>query len=97
MTINRDGKTIELTADELSKAYGEYRMKIHFPEWIAFLLEEYGYPKQTDEMLLEMAQVFVDRVEDGSQLGELEHDIFEYMMEYDYPEIECEENEDEEE
>jgi hypothetical protein len=85
--------TVKLTDAELRSLYWEAR-KLHMADWIASLLDEYGYPEQNNKTLLEMAERYMDRVESGDRLGELEHDVFEYMMENDYPEIEAEEDDD---
>jgi len=94
-TINATTIKITLTEDELRSLYWEAR-KLHMADWIASLLDEYGYPEQNNKTLLEMAERYMDRVESGDRLGELEHDVFEYIMENDYPEIKAEEDEDNE-
>ena len=94
-TIQATTIKITLTDDELRSLYWEAR-KLHMADWIASLLEEYGYPEQTDSMCLEMAETYMDMVESGDRLGELEHDVFQYMMERDYPEIKAEGDEEDE-
>jgi len=90
MKITRDGKEFELTKEELNALYWKAR-KLHMADWVASLLEEYGYPEQTEEKLLEMAETYMDRMEwNGDRLGELEHDVFQSMMEEDYDDIEQE-------
>lgn len=81
---------VMLTDDELRSLYWEAR-KLHMADWMATLLEEYGYPEQTQNDLLDMAETYMDIMESGDRLGELEHDVFEYMMEHDYPELKPEE------
>lgn len=95
--IGPGGSEVEvarLTQEEMRQVYEEYRTKVHFRDWIADLLEEYGYPEQEDNQLIEMAEDYIDLMEGmgfGERLGELEHDAFVYMMEEHYPEIEMKE------
>ena len=87
---------IKLTEEEMRKVYEEYRTKVHFRDWIADLLENYGYPEQNEDKLIEMAEQYIDLMENfgfGDKLGELEHDAFVYMMDEYYPEIELKEEE----
>lgn len=95
--LTPDGSVVEvvrLTKEEMRQVYEEYRTKVHFRDWIADLLEEYGYPEQEENKLIEMAEDYIDLMEGigfGERLGELEHDAFVYMMEEHYPEIEIKE------
>lgn len=87
---------VVLNEEEMRKVYEEYRTKAHFKYWIEDLLEEYGYPPQNDGKLIEMAEQYIDLMENlgfGERLGELEHDAFVYMMDEYYPEIETKEEE----
>ena len=88
--------TIDLTDEEMRHVYEEYRTKVHFRDWVMDLLEENGYKRQDEKTLIDMAETYIDLMEGmgfGDRLGELEHDVFEYMMENIYPEIETKEEE----
>ena len=84
---------VHLTNDELRSLYWEAR-KIYMADWMATLLEEYGYPEQTEQKLIEMAETYMDCMESGDRLGELEHEAFEYMMKNCYDDIKREDEED---
>lgn len=89
-------EVIKLTEEEMRQVYEEYRTKVHFKSWMADLLEEYDFKEQDEETLIEMAEQYLDLMENlgfGDKLGELEHDAFVYMMDEYYPEIEKKEEE----
>ena len=96
-TIKATTIEIELTDDELREAYWEAR-NIHYKDWMAELLEEYEYQKQTDAKLREMAETYLN-ILDGeikwnryaNDLGELQHDAFKYMMDQHFKDIKEEE------
>ena len=81
--------TIKLTDAEVEEIYKEHRIQIMI-DWMTTLLEQYGFPEQDAETLRDMAEDFMDRMQNGDRLGEVEHETFETMMEFDYPEIEKE-------
>lgn len=90
-TVCTQYEVIKLTEEEMRQVYEEYRTKVHFKHWIEDLLNEYGYTPQGEEKLIEMAEQYLDLMENlgfGDKLGELEHDCFVYMMDEYYPEIE---------
>lgn len=89
-TINNQEVEITLTDAEMENLYDEAR-KLHMLGWITDLLEEYEYPEQNPEVVGRITEIYMDRMESGDRLGELEHDVFEYVMENDFPEIEVEE------
>ena len=89
-TINNQEVEITLTDAEMENLYDEAR-KLHMLGWITYLLEEYEYPEQNPEVVERITEIYMDRMERGDRLGELEHDVFEYVMENDFPEIEVEE------
>jgi len=95
-TVCTQYEVIKLTEEEMRQVYEEYRTKVHFKHWVADLLEEYDFKPQNEETLIEMAEKYIDLMENfgfGDQLGELEHDAFVYMMDEYYPEIEKKEEE----
>ena len=91
-TINATTIKIKLTEAEIIEIYNEHRKQI-MTDWMKALIEEYEYPEQDEETLRDMAENFMDRMQNGDRLGEVEHETFESMMEFDYPEIKCEEDE----
>ena len=94
-TINATTIKITLTDKEIIEIYNEHRKQI-MTDWMRTLIEEYEYPEQDEETLQDMAENFMDRMQNGDRLGEVEHETFESMMEFDYPEIKVEEDEDNE-
>lgn len=89
-------QVIKLTEEEMRQVYEEYRIKVHFRDWIAELLNDYGYEEQDEEKLVEMAERYVDMMgglEFGDRLGELENDAFVNMMDAYYSEIGMKEEE----
>ena len=88
--INGQEVEITLTDAEMESLYDEAR-KLHMFDWITNLLEEYEYPEQNPEVVERITEIYMDRMERGDRLGELEHDVFEYVMENDFPEIEVKE------
>lgn len=88
MTINSNGKsmTIEFTPEQLRAIYWEAREQ-HMRDWVASLLEEYNYPEQDAGTLAKITGRYIKHMENGCRLGELEHDVFEYTMEHDFPYI----------
>ena len=83
--------TVTLTEAEIIEIYNEHRKQI-MTDWMKALIEEYEYPEQDEETLRDMAENFMDRMQNGDRLGEVEHETFESMMEFDYPEIESEDD-----
>jgi len=83
-------------SDEYLRSIYYAAQKVHMTDWVASLLEEYGYPPQTPEMLDRITEMYIHRMENGTELGTLEHYTFENTMDYDFPEIKPTYEEDEE-
>lgn len=81
--------TVKLTDAEVEQIYREHRVKIFMDE-MRYALEEGGYPEQDDETLRDMAETFMQRMENHCALRDLENAQFSEMMREDYPEIESE-------
>ena len=90
MKITRNGQDIELTTEELKRAYYEGR-PLHMMTWIEDLLEEYGYPEQDEKTVADITERYLDIMEGGYQLGELEHESFIYAMDHYFDHIKADE------
>ena len=86
--------TIRLTDAEVEQIYKEHRIQIFMDE-MKYALEEDGYPEQDAETLRDMADNFMQRIEEHCELRDLENIQFREMMKMDYPEIKKEDEEDE--
>lgn len=102
MTITREinGETvnIELTDRELRIAYYEEEEN-RDKDWITDLLLEYGYDadKMRDDDIESIAADYRRMLEEGDGLGELEHSVFESVIdEYDCPLLEDDDDKEEE-
>ena len=91
-TIQKTEIEITLTDAELREIYYEAR-KLIIADEIAEMLEQEGYSAQYNTTLLEMAENLMARVEDNDMFHQIEEQEFDNMMEFDYPEIEKEEEE----
>lgn len=81
LKIKRDGNEIELTEKEMRDAYYRYREQ-YMKDWLMDLFDEYGYDtsKISDDLLDSVYDVYMNIMDGGDDLGELEHNAFEYAI-----------------
>ena len=85
MKISRNGIEIELTDEEVEEAYTEF-LDGKFIRDTKYFLEENYLGEPDEETIASIAEDYKESL--GDRVGQLENEVFDDVMEMNYPEYE---------